>query len=257
MKSKQGVPSVVPNGSKTTRGLDDSFPLLSLRGAQRRGNLKTLQQVPPPRGAQREPHPVSGAVFSTLHLLSQKPRHGRGELFLRHARGLAALLLQERDAPEHVPLRHDRRRHRQTPAVVALRHGHGAVPALGAVQPARLHQPLQVAADALFQQLAAVHPRHGDHGVAVAHGGGAPGGAAQRFADRPREVRQLPHRGVFFEDHPAVLLGVDLQRVTLADVQRPADLLGDHDAAEIVDAAHDSGSFHQKPTPLHANFLPE
>ena len=35
-----------------------------------------------------------------------------------------------------------------------------------------------------------------------------------------------------------------LQRVAFADTECPADLLGDDDAAEVVDAAHDSCCFH-------------
>ena len=54
----------------------------------------------------------------------------------------------------------------------------------------------------------------------------------------------VAERGIFAENHAALRVGENFQRVPLADPQRAADLLRDHDSAEVVDAAHDSSCFH-------------
>ena len=48
----------------------------------------------------------------------------------------------------------------------------------------------------------------------------------------------------FFKDHLAVGVGKDLQWVALLDAERAADLLGDHNAPQVVNSSYDTGCFH-------------
>ena len=138
-------------------------------------------------------------------------------------------------------------------------HGHGVAliglgdrqrAGIGRILAARGHELLKLAADAPLEQLPLAAAGHGDDGVAVAHGGDRPGGLVQRIADLHGELGQLAHRGILFKNDLPVGVGVDLQRVALADAHGAADLLGDDHAAEVVDPAHDSGCLHILKTPL-------
>ena len=58
------------------------------------------------------------------------------------------------------------------------------------------------------------------------------------------EGAQLAHGRIFLEDDLAVAVGVDLQRIALADAHGPSDLLGDDHAAEVINTAYNAGCFH-------------
>jgi hypothetical protein len=61
----------------------------------------------------------------------------------------------------------------------------------------------------------------------------------------PGKLGQLSDGGVFLKDHLAVGVGKDLQWVALLNAERAADLLGDHNAPQVVNAAYNTGSFHR------------
>ena len=69
---------------------------------------------------------------------------------------------------------------------------------------------------------------------------------ADRVANLRSKVAQIAHGRIFFENDLAVLFCINLQRVTLADAQGSADLLGDDDAAQIIDPADNTCCFHRK-----------
>ena len=53
-----------------------------------------------------------------------------------------------------------------------------------------------------------------------------------------------PGMPVAFEGKTFLMIGITPELILCADAQGAADLLGDDDAAEIVDAANNSGCFH-------------
>ena len=173
-------------------------------------------------------------AFSALHLFSQKQRYGLGQLVLHLGARDAAPRRHEQHAAHHVALRQDRGRHRQAKALVLRGHGHAAAAALMTIGPPPLHDLVELGAERLVQQLPPGAARDGDDRVPVADGGDAVGGLAQAVADLRGKIRQLPDGGILFKDQLPVLVGEDLQRVTLADAHGAADLLGDHHPAQVV-----------------------
>ena len=57
----------------------------------------------------------------------------------------------------------------------------------------------------------------GDDAVPVCNGRYVPRGGADGFTHLAGKLLQIPHGGVFAEDHTAVLLGVNLQGVAVTD----------------------------------------
>ena len=80
--------------------------------------------------------------------------------------------------------------------------------------------------------------------VPVGDGGGEIRVAGQGVAELGGEVLQPADEGVLLENDFPVPCGVDLQRVALTDTHGAADLLGDHDPAQVIDAPHDPSCFH-------------
>lgn len=169
---------------------------------------------------------------SALHLLAKEARHSLRELALRLAGRAVAVRGHEQHAAEHVALGEDGRGDGDGVALVGVDDRQRA--AVGRILPARAHELFKLAADAPVEQLALAAAGHGDDRVAVAHGGDAAGGLVQRVADLRGELGQLAHGGILFENDLSVGVGVDLQRVALADTHGAADLLGDDHAAEVV-----------------------
>ena len=138
----------------------------------------------------------------------------------------------EQHAAEHIALGEDGRGNGDGVALVRVDDRQRA--AVGRVLAARAHELFELAADAPVEQLTPAAAGHGDDGVAVAHGGNAAGGLVQRVADLRGELGQFAHRGILLENDLPVGVGVDLQRVALADAHGAADLLGDDHAAKVV-----------------------
>ena len=118
------------------------------------------------------------------------------------------------------------------------------LPRLVAVDFPRLHEPFQLLRAMVVDQLAPLRTIDRDDRVPVADSSDVASVFAHRFADLRGKLRQIAHGRIFLENDLAVLFRIDLQRVAFADTECPADLLGDDDAAEVVDAAHDSCCFH-------------
>ena len=70
------------------------------------------------------------------------------------------------------------------------------------------------------------------------------------------KARELTNGRVLFENDLSLAVGVDFQRITLADAHGASDLLGDHHAAEIVDAAYNSRCFHLYKPKILSPFIP-
>ena len=85
------------------------------------------------------------------------------------------------------------------------------------VKPAPLNDALKVRGQGLVGILLLGDARAGDDGVSVADGHVKPAGLVQRFCVLTRKGGQLPNGGVFLEDDLALAVGVDLQRISLAD----------------------------------------
>ena len=129
---------------------------------------------------------------------------------------------EEHHTAEHVALGQNRRGHRDGVILRRLdRPGRAAV-RFRAHGAAVFHDLLQRLADRFFQQLLFPAAGYGDHAVAVTYGDRPARGLIERFADLCGIAAQLAHGRVFFENDLAVLLRVDLQRVTLADAQGAA-----------------------------------
>lgn len=141
---------------------------------------------------------------------------------------------EEHHTAEHVSLGQDRCGHRDGVILRRLDRSGRAAARFRAHGAAVFHDLLQRLADRFFQQFLFPAAGYGDHAVAVTYGDRPARGLVERFADLCGIAAQLAHGRIFFENDLAVLLRVDLQRVTLADAQGAADLLGDDDAAEIV-----------------------
>ena len=169
--------------------------------------------------------------------------HGLRQLTLR-VPGQTAAVGDEQHRAQHVALAEHGSGYGGGERLVVLADtGHGAQP--GEVVDAALgHDLLQLIGHSLAQQLPLAGARHGDHGVPVGDGGGEVGAAAQCVTELGGKVLQPADEGVFLEDDLPLPRGVDLQRVTLADAHGAADLLGDDNAAKIVDPAHDPCCFH-------------
>ena len=110
----------------------------------------------------------------------------------------------------------------------------GGVPGLIEVMPPLLHQFFQLRGVGLVHQLPFGGTVQRNDAVPVRHSGNMAGGGADGFAHGGCKFLQIPHGGVFTEDHPAVLLGVNLQRVTFPDAEGPADFFGNDDTTEVV-----------------------
>ena len=98
-----------------------------------------------------------------------------------------------------------------------------------AVVAALLHELAQRLGVGLVQQLPFGRATEGDDGVPVRHRGDAPGVGADGVAHLAGEILQVPHGGVFAEDHASVFFGVDLKGIALPDAEGAADLFGDDD----------------------------
>ena len=183
------------------------------------------------------------SFLSVFHILSQKGRHRLGQLVLRLPCGLL-VGGEEQHQAQHVALAQDGRGHRGGEAAETLAGGHGLVAAVPQPDLAILHDLLQGLGDGLAQQLTLAHTRHSDDGVTVSDGGGELRAAAEGVAELGGKVLQPAQQGIFLENDLAILGRVNLQRVAFTDTHGAADLLGDHHAAQIVDAPDDSGCFH-------------
>ena len=58
------------------------------------------------------------------------------------------------------------------------------------------------------------------------------------------EGAQLADRGIFFKDDTSAGVCEDFQRLSLSDTHGAADLFGNDDTAQIIDAAHNTSCFH-------------
>ena len=113
-----------------------------------------------------------------------------------------------------------------------------------AVGDAFFHDFAELETHALVGKLAFAGARYRNKGVAVTDYRRKVGGFFKALAKLLRKIGQLPDRRVFLENQLPVLIGENLQRVALADAQSAADLLGNNNAAEVIDSAHDAGCFH-------------
>ena len=176
---------------------------------------------------------VTSAHFSAFHLLAEKTgdRLRKREFYVR-ARP-AAVLADKQHTAHHIALGYDRcgDGHAEFLLAVGNRDTAAAVEAIGA---APLHDVLKSCGDALIHKLTLSPAGNCDHRVPVADCGDSVGGFVQAVAYLRCKVGQLADGGVFFENDLAVLVGVNLQRVALADAHCAADLLRNDDPAEIV-----------------------
>ena len=78
---------------------------------------------------------------------------------------------------------------------------------------------------------------------------GESAGFVKHFGVGAGKVGKLPQWRILFENDLAIVVGVDLQGVPLADAHGAADLFGDDDPAEVVDSSYDSGCFHLSISP--------
>ena len=95
--------SVIPVGSAEK---PHSSVLLVFSCTYHSANGVGLQEkAQPPQAVGRK----RKAEVSALHLAAEEMRRGTGELFLRLAAGLRALVRQKEHGPDHVPFAQDRR----------------------------------------------------------------------------------------------------------------------------------------------------
>ena len=120
----------------------------------------------------------------------------------------------------------------------------GSLPGAVLIDAALLHDLLQLRRKVLAQQLPLPGPGYGHDAVPVGNSGGEIRVAGQGVAELGGEVLQSADEGVLLENDFPVPCGVDLQRVALTDTHGAADLLGDHDPAQVIDAPHDPSCFH-------------
>src|SRR5690606_5088862 len=97
---------------------------------------------------------------------------------------------------------------------------------------------------ALPQERVSAGAGHGDVGIAVGDERDVTGGFEEAVRVFLGEVLQIGDGRVLLEDHLAVAVRKDLQGVPLADPEGSADLLGYHDAAEVVDASYNACRLH-------------
>jgi hypothetical protein len=87
-------------------------------------------------------------------------------------------------------------------------------------------------------------PRAGNDGVTVANGHGQSAGLVEGLGVLPREGGQLSDGGILFKYDLPLAVGINFQWIALSDAENPADLLGDHDTAEVINSSDNSGSLH-------------
>ena len=80
-----------------------------------------------------------------------------------------------------------------------------------------LHQLFQLRCDAFFENILFCAACRRDHGIAVADGTAHARCPGERVRKLRRHRAHFAHRGIFFENHLAVPVGVNLQRVAAAD----------------------------------------
>ena len=167
-------------------------------------------------------------------MAAQEARNGLDQLILGLVVLQAALGAGEEYAAQHISLGENRGGAGHQVGVAALTDGDGGGALLVLIDLAAFHDLLQGGGDLLVGQLPPARTGGGNAAVPVGDNGDLAGGLVQGFAHLAGEVAQPAHQGIFFEDDPAVLIGIDLQRVALPDSHGPADLLGDYDAPQIV-----------------------
>lgn len=165
---------------------------------------------------------------------AQEPGDGLGQLIVGFTAGQFALRAHKEHTAQYVALGQNGggAGHKILAPVVAYRHR--LVACLVLINLAALHNLLQLRGDPLVRQLPAGQARHGDAGIPVGDHGDLAGGLVQSLAHLAGEVAQAAHQGILFEDDAAVLVGIDLQGVALADTHGSADFLGNDHAPEIV-----------------------
>ena len=167
-------------------------------------------------------------------MAAQKGGDGLGQLVLRVSGGGSPFGGNKQHQPQQVTFRQDGGRHGGGQLVVAVADRDGlAVPGV-LVDPAALHDLLQLRRDPLAQQLPLAAAGHGDHRVPVRDGAHTAGGAAHSLAKLRSEVLHTTQQRVLLKDDLAVPAGVDLQRVALPDAHGAADLFGDDHPSQVV-----------------------
>ena len=103
------------------------------------------------------------------------------------------------------------------------------------------------------QQLSPARPGSRYDLVGVAHYHRPPKAFGQHLGIHLGERPQPRQRRILFKNDLAVRCRKDLKGITLAYPLRPPDLFWNDDAAQFIDAAHNSGCFHK--TSLRCGFV--
>ena len=114
----------------------------------------------------------------------------------------------------------------------------------GKIELAVLDDAVNLGRELAVGVIALRHARGGDDGVPVADHDGEAAGLREGLGILSGELCELTNGGIFLEDDFALAIRVDFKGVALADTHGSADLLRDHDAAEVIDPSHNTGSFH-------------
>ena len=107
-----------------------------------------------------------------------------------------------------------------------IHHRQRLVAILEAVVLALFHEPLQGGGIGPVLELPPGSAVDGNDAVPVGYGGDVPAAGANGLAHLGGEFLQVPHGGVFAEDHAPILFCIDLQGITLTDAKGTPDLLG-------------------------------
>ena len=183
---------------------------------------------------------------SGFHVPPQKTGDGLGQGVLCFPHGQVVLLAEEDHAAQHVPLGQDGRGGGDDVALRVVAHGQRGLAGLMLVDLPALHDLGQGGGDALVGQLPPAAAGDGEAGVPVGDGDELARALVQGLAQLAGEIRQTAHEGVFLKHDAALAVGEDLQGVALPDAHGAADLLRDDLPAQVVDAAHDTSSFHSR-----------
>ena len=118
--------------------------------------------------------------------------------------------------------------------LVGIRGPNQGFPGGVAVVSPLLHQPVQGRGVGLVYQLPFRRAGQSDDRIPVGYGSDAAGVGADGLAHLGGKGLQIPHRGILAEDHAAILFGVDLQRISLADAEGASNLFRNHNTPEVI-----------------------
>ena len=122
--------------------------------------------------------------------------------------------------------------------------GQWSISLVPSVERAALNNLLQLMRNGFVGILLAREPRASNYGIAVAdhHREGA--GFVQRLCILSGKGCKLANGGVLFKNDLALAIGVNFERVALANTHGSSNFLGDNNTPEVINSSNNSGSFH-------------